>query len=202
MLITNSQLMIFIDVPVDTSQQTKRLVFYVTSSIAILEACILLILICNLLSHFRSHVVIGISRINARRISFFLGFCTYEIEQFIFDNCATQCTTKCTCILFRHRILLVITKRTVFTIHIFIREIRIRCSLQFVCTLFSNSIDTTTGKSTLTNIERSNNNLDFLNGIHRNRISTRLTTIRSGSRQTEHVITYRTINLETVITVI
>ncbi len=71
-----------------------------------------------------------------------------------------------------------------------------------IVTLFGNGIDATSGKAALADIERSDNYLDFLDSIHRNRIGIRLTAVRTRCSQPEHVIAHRTVDLETVITVI
>lgn len=71
-----------------------------------------------------------------------------------------------------------------------------------VVSLFGNSVDATSGKTALANIERSDHHLDFLDGIHRNRIGIRLTTVCTRRSQPENIIAHRTVDLETVITVI
>ena len=71
-----------------------------------------------------------------------------------------------------------------------------------VVSLFGNSVDATSSKTALANIERSDHHLDFLDGIHRNRIGIRLTTVCTRRSQPENIIAHRTVDLETVITVI
>ena len=71
-----------------------------------------------------------------------------------------------------------------------------------VVSLFGNSIDATSGKTALADIERSYHHLDFLDSIHRNRVGIRLTAVCTRRSQPENIIAHRTVDLETVITVI
>ena len=72
----------------------------------------------------------------------------------------------------------------------------------FVRTLLGDGVDATARKSALANVVGSHHYLNFLNGIHRDRIGTCLSTIRATGRKTEHVVGHRTVNLETVVTVV
>ena len=71
-----------------------------------------------------------------------------------------------------------------------------------VVSLFGNCIDAPSGKTALADIERSYHHLDFLDGIHRNRVGIRLTAVCTRRGQSENIITHRAVDLETVIPVI
>ena len=73
--------------------------------------------------------------------------------------------------------------------------------MEIIGTTLCNSIDSTTSKTTLTNVERSNIHLNLLNSLHWYRLCTSSTTIRSVTRKTKHVVVGSTVNHERVITV-
>ena len=131
-----------------------------------------------------------------------MPFCTYKIKQFILNDNSSKCATIRAVKLLRHWRFNVITDSTVFTIHILIIKVSVGRSMGFISTLFCNGIDTTTSKSTLAYIIRSNYNLYLLNRIHRNRIGSGLITIRSTGRKSEYIVSYCTVYLETIVTII
>ena len=71
-----------------------------------------------------------------------------------------------------------------------------------VVSLFGNCIDAHSGKTALADIERSYHHLDFLDGIHRNRVGIRLTAVCTRRGQSENIIAHRAVDLGTVIPVI
>ena len=74
--------------------------------------------------------------------------------------------------------------------------------MELVGTALGDGIDGTTGETALSHIERSYRYLNLLDGLHRYRLSTRLTAVVTAGSQTEHVVVGRTINHEVVVSVV
>ena len=125
-----------------------------------------------------------------------------EIKQLILNNSATDITADSGVVLLTKRIFYITTSSIITSVHIFICVICPEICFYLVCALFSNSINTTTSKSTLANIIRRNYDLNFLNSIHRNRICRCLTTICTRSSKTKNIVLNSSIYLETVILII
>ena len=71
--------------------------------------------------------------------------------------------------------------------------------MELVGTALGDGIDGTTCETALSHIERSYRYLNLLDGLHRYRLSTRLTAVITAGSQTEHVVVSRTINHEVVV---
>ena len=74
--------------------------------------------------------------------------------------------------------------------------------MELVGTALGDGVDGTTGESALAYVERSHGNLNLLDGLHRYRLSTCLTTIVTAGCQTEDVIVCGTVNHEVVVAVV
>ena len=74
--------------------------------------------------------------------------------------------------------------------------------MEIVRTRLCHYIDTATREATLTNIIRSDNHLEFLNGIHGDGVCTRLSAVGTIGTQTKHVVGHNTVDLETVVAIV
>ena len=120
-----------------------------------------------------------------------------EEEELVLDDRTTQCETKqCFLLLvvwFGERAIHILI---VAAYQVLIVAIEVSTSMEVVSTTLGNCIDGTTGETTLTNIEWGDVDLNLLDGLHRDRLGTCLTTIATIRGKTEHVIVHHTINLE------
>ena len=78
----------------------------------------------------------------------------------------------------------------------------IHTSVELVSSRLCNSIDCTTCKTTLTNVEWCYIDLNLLNGFHRNWLRTCLSAIRTIGSKTKYVVIHCTVNHKRIVTVV
>ena len=141
----------------------------------------------------------------AKEIGIFLVclFIVNEKEQFIFYDRTAQRNTE---LIFFLTIVGVaicsVGLLVLLTDEVLVISVAINRTVERIGTRLRNSVNGTTRKTTLTNVERSNVHLDLFNGFHGNRIRSCLSTVVSTRSQTKHVVVHGSVNHERVITVV
>ena len=198
-----------VDVPVEFQARLIALGVDILVAEVIVESHTLL------LSHLLQHIhdvlrLLGIhlrvTGIHAIEVRIFLvgTLVVGEEEEFVLDDRSTQGNTHVilSLLLILRRITRSIQIRILGTDEVLVVAIVIGRTVELVGTALGDGIDGTTGETALSHIERSYRHLNLLDGLHRYRLSTRLTAVITAGSQTEHVVVGRTINHEVVVSVV
>ena len=86
--------------------------------------------------------------------------------------------------------------------HVTILEVRIDTSVKIVGTRLGDGIDSTTGETGLTHVERSDRNLQLVDSLHRKGLRASLSTIGTILCQTEDVVRHGTVDHDSVVAVV
>ncbi len=166
MLVTKSKFVVLADVPVDAGKDIERVTLHIAAAKRLLDACEGLVLVDDFLCCGSAQVSVGHASVVARGIALVVVLEVDEEEELVFHNRAADVTAHSVVVLLGERTFHVVVRGIILSIEALVVVVTEESGMEVVGTLLGDGVDATAGETALTNVEWSDNDLDFLDCVH------------------------------------
>ena len=195
-------MVVHVDVPVQTGQETKGLRAELSFAIRFLNAGQVVVFISDLFQRSLSDIFVDISWVDSSRSLCLLILCTGKEEELVLHDRATKSSTVGLSRTLGEFILSIVLQTVVLTVHVLIGVVHVSTAVELVGTALGNGINGTACETALTDIKRSDAYLQLLNSVHGDRVGTCLTAIGTAAGKSEDIVAHRTVDLERVVAIV